>query len=297
MRQFVLPEDWDGGPECFVRGGRARYLARVLRLGEGDNFVGMDGAGRRWLCSVRELGDEVLRLAVEPLPPESPSAALGDLRGARGRSGAASLRTAVKAPGNGAESRTGALGGAAWAPPPITLAQGLPKGAKMDLIVRQAAEAGVSRIVPLVSRHCVPRSAHDPAGRKSRWERIVREALQQSGSTVPTQVLAPVDLVGLVALLGAPDPERGELRLLLHEAPLAQASLHGYLTETPSRIVLCVGPEGGFAEDEVSFLREAGFRPLRLAGAILRTETAALVAVASANIILSERSSWMPKPQ
>jgi 16S rRNA (uracil1498-N3)-methyltransferase len=296
MRQFILPEDWNGGPECLVRSGRARYLARVLRLREGDTFVGMDGAGKRWLCSVRELGGEFLRLAVEPLPPESLPAALRDLRRDRRTPGASSLQTDAKAPDIRAESYTGEFGEAAWAPPPITLVQGLPKGAKMDLIVRQAAEAGVRRIVPLISRHCLSHSGKDAAAKLSRWERIAREALQQSGSTVPTRVESPVDLAALGAALGANEPSRGALRLLLHETPLAQASLHGYLTETPSEVVLCVGPEGGFAADEAAFLREAGFLPLRFAGAILRTETAALYAVASVNIILSERSSWMPKP-
>ncbi|HUW41620.1 MAG TPA: 16S rRNA (uracil(1498)-N(3))-methyltransferase [Rectinemataceae bacterium] len=298
MRQFVLPEDWDGGPECLIRGGRARYLTRILRLKEGDSFVGMDGAGIRWLCSVQggSGGADLLRLKVEPLPPGGTEPELHDLRGDRRRAGAPGRRSA--AADLSPESEAGALDGAAeaWTPPHLTLVQGLPKGAKMDLIVRQAVEAGVSRIVPLVSRHCVPQSSRDAAGRRARWERIAREALQQSGSAVPTRVEAAVDLAGLIPLLEATAPAQGELRLLLHEAPLAQASLHGYLTETPSRIVLCVGPEGGFAEDEVSFLRRAGFRPLRLAGAILRTETAAIVAVASVNIILSERSLWMPKP-
>ena len=54
--------------------------------------------------------------------------------------------------------------------------------------------------------------------------------------------------------------------------------------------------EGGFAPEEVEFLIAAGFRPLRLAGAILRAETAALYAVAAVQVILSERSSWIPKP-
>lgn len=72
--------------------------------------------------------------------------------------------------------------------------------------------------------------------------------------------------------------------------------MHGYLTEASEAIALCVGPEGGFSREEVDFLLAEGFKPLRLAGAVLRAETAALYAVAAAQIVLSERSSWIPKP-
>jgi 16S rRNA (uracil1498-N3)-methyltransferase len=73
--------------------------------------------------------------------------------------------------------------------------------------------------------------------------------------------------------------------------------MHGYLTGAPEAVALCVGPEGGFSQDEVELFLAGGFSPLRLEGAILRAETAALFAVAAARIILSERSSWIPKPQ
>ena len=92
----------------------------------------------------------------------------------------------------------------------------------------------------------------------------------------------------------AVDP--GSPRVLLHEAPLAQATMHGYLTEARAGAVLCVGPEGGFAPTEVERLLGIGFKPLRLEGAVLRAETAALYAVAAAQIVLSERSSWIPEP-
>jgi RsmE family RNA methyltransferase len=83
--------------------------------------------------------------------------------------------------------------------------------------------------------------------------------------------------------------------LLLDPSPLARESLHGYLTDAPDEIALCIGPEGGFAPEEAQALAGMGFRPLRLACAILRTETAALYAVAAVETILAERRSWIPK--
>jgi 16S rRNA (uracil1498-N3)-methyltransferase len=189
--------------------------------------------------------------------------------------------------------------------PRIVLVQGLPKGAKMDLVVRQATEAGVAAIVPLLSSRSVARSAarsatrgeENGAARLSRWERIVREAMQQSGSATRTRLFEPLSLPDLPAVLSSLGIGPGQPRILLHEAPLAQSSMHGYLTEASDAIALCVGPEGGFAPDEVDFFLGEGFRPLRFAGAVLRAETAALYAVAAAQIILSERSSWIPKPR
>jgi 16S rRNA (uracil1498-N3)-methyltransferase len=167
----------------------------------------------------------------------------------------------------------------------------------MDLVVRQATEAGVSAVLPLLSARTVASDAAEGGGtRVARWERIVREALQQSGSDVVTRVLEPLELSALPTALDSLGIRPSDPRILLHESPLAQSSMHGYLTEAPDAVVLCVGPEGGFAPEEIDYLLTAGFRPLRLAGAVLRAETAALYAVAAAQIVLSERSSWIPKP-
>lgn len=295
MRQFILPEDWDGGQSCLIEGGTARYLRRVLRLRDGDRFVGMDRSGGRWLCSVLELGAQSLRLGVEPLPAEMDDAELADVRGGR-----SPLPPHGAAAGADEGPRAASIGGRPEPSPPITLVQALPRGAKMDLIVRQAAETGVCRVIPLVSRRCLPLAEAEAAARGSRWERIAREGLQQSGSTTPTRVTAPVRLQDLERALGpaaaAGTSARGGLRLLLHETPLEQSSLHEYLTDTPVEIAVCVGPEGGFADDEVAHLEGIGFLPLHFAGAILRTETAALFAVAAVETVLSERSTWMPRP-
>lgn len=268
MRQLILPEDWEGGSTCLIEGGRAHYVSRVLRIVKGDSFQGRDSRGGLWTCSVLESSPGRLLLSVEP-PIDGP---------------AEWVEGAVSAP-----SLTR-----------IFLAQGLPKGMKMDLVVRQATEAGVSAVIPLLSERAIPRGS--PKGeegrgpRLARWERIVREARQQSGSGLRTEILEPLCLEELPAALAARGVMPSDPRILLHEAPLAQSSMHGYLTGTPEAVVLCVGPEGGFAADEVDALLSQGFRPLRLAGPVLRAETAALYAVAAAQIILSERSSWIPKP-
>ena len=307
MRQFVLPSSWTGEGPCRIEGGEARYLLRVLRLVPGDSFPGLAADGGRRSCRVLAAGEGWLELAVSEAAPGADAAALPDARGSRGKIKAASSPATSGPAAEGAvpAAEPGAAEAATAGPAPadspgrravprIILVQSMAKGPAMDLVIRQAAEAGVARVIPLEARRSVARAEEGRgASRQGRWERILREGLQQSGSPVATVIEEPVGLRDLGSRLG-PEPRGGRLALVLHEAPLAQKCLHGYLGSAPAEIVLCVGPEGGFAPDEIDFLLGAGFRPLLLPGAILRTETAALFAVAAVEIILSERSSWTP---
>jgi 16S rRNA (uracil1498-N3)-methyltransferase len=167
----------------------------------------------------------------------------------------------------------------------------------MDLIVRQAAEGGIAEIIPFVSEHSVPRPGGEGAGnRLGRWERIVKEARQQSGSRTATIVRPPLDLEGLLAYWEELKGRRAKaLGLLFHQTPLEQASLHSYLSINPEIVVLAIGPEGGFSPVEVSRFLAAGFRPLTIGDTVLRTETAALYGAAAIRLILLESDWWLPK--
>lgn len=284
MRQFILPEDWNGAPACRIEGGRARYLLRVLRLGVGDRFPGLDAGGRRFSCEVLEIGPARLVLGVGArLEPEAGTGPLPDTRAGRD-----SERPIVPGGERRAEAVSASSGAESKRLPSLTLVPALLKGEKMDLVLRQAAEAGVGKIQPLITR----RSVGDPGAQKfARWNRIVREALQQSGSPVSTN-LDPVLPLGEFLRGRSCSPER-RLDLVFHEAPLVETGLHEYLTEALDELVICVGPEGGFAPEELAGFESAGFRFFKLPGAVLRAETAALYAVAAAEIILAERSSWI----
>lgn len=277
MRQLILPEEWDGGPACVLSGEKARYLGRVLRMTEGSSFPARDSRGRAWLCRVVRSSPLSVTLAVEAAPEGMDASAMPDAH-------------------SGSRALEAGAGEGARPPPRIALVQGLLKGPSMDLVVRQAAEAGVLAVVPLIASRSLPAAGEGGSRRAERWARIVREARQQSGSAVATAVAQPVGLDALEGALAAALVDPASPRVLLHEAPLAQSSMHGYLTGARGEAVVCVGPEGGFAPAEVEALALRGFRPLRFDGAVLRAETAALYAVAAAQIVLSERSSWDPKP-
>jgi 16S rRNA (uracil1498-N3)-methyltransferase len=161
----------------------------------------------------------------------------------------------------------------------ITLLQGLARGEKMDWIIQKTCELGVARVVPVLTGRTVAAPAQ-AATRRQRWERIAREAARQSGrADVPT-IEAPTPLK---AALDTIDP--GDLRLAFWEAAGAGAEaatrpLRAALPTTPRPTTLLVGPEGGFSAEEMGQAQTAGFITVGLGPRILRTETAAVVAVA-----------------
>jgi 16S rRNA (uracil1498-N3)-methyltransferase len=261
MKQFILPALPDSDGCVRITGGDFHYLSRVRRLRPGDVFDALFPGGEWAQVRVVSLAD-------------------GCLIGKRVfLDGAAAAGTACER-----------------APLPLlVLFQALPKGAKMDLIIRQAAEGGVTEIVPFISAYSVSRP-DDSGGRLERWRRIIREARQQSGSLIATGVREPASFD---AVLGYWEELRGKYErpvgLLIHQDPLEQGAFHEYLDKRPDLAVFAVGPEGGFSPEEVSRCMAAGFKPLTMGTAVLRAETAALYAQAAIRIILLESASWMPK--
>jgi 16S rRNA (uracil1498-N3)-methyltransferase len=166
-------------------------------------------------------------------------------------------------------------GNTSAAPTRITLLQGLARGEKMDWIIQKTCELGVARVVPVLTGRTVAAPAQ-AVTRRQRWERIAREAARQSGrADVPT-IEAPTSLT---AALGAIDP--GELRLAFWEtAGPGGCPLRAALPPAPRPTTLLVGPEGGFSAEEIGQAQSAGFITVGLGPRILRTETAAVVAVA-----------------
>ncbi len=157
----------------------------------------------------------------------------------------------------------------------------------MDLIIRQAVEAGVERIVPLVSDHAV---AHPDEGsaRLERWRRIAREAREQSGASRPALIEPPARLDEAVKR------ERSGTAIFFHEEPAGGSPLHEILAGAVGPLVVLIGPEGGLSPREAALLASSGFRQAWLGDGVLRTETAALFALAAVRTIVRERETWRP---
>jgi 16S rRNA (uracil1498-N3)-methyltransferase len=188
--------------------------------------------------------------------------------------------------------------------PPIILLQALPQPAKMDILVRQSTEGGVSAIVPFVSRHSV--KAALAAHKLERWRRIVREARQQSGSPVATTVTDIYD--STEAVLDYYRQARGEntVALLLHEKPdavsgaasdagIVPGTFHRKLASRPGLVFIVIGPEGGFSDEETELFVQNGFIIINMGANVLRVETAAAWAVCAVSVILREVAVWKLK--
>lgn len=159
--------------------------------------------------------------------------------------------------------------------PPVTLAQALVRGEKLDLVVQKATELGVSRVVPVaMERSVVKLDARRGEERAVRWRKIAAEAARQCGRADVPDVEPPRSLSGFLAQARA----RGEDVAALWEGPGER--LGSWLADHPGALALVVGPEGGIAPAELSLLRGAGAAPVSLGPRILRTETAGLAALA-----------------
>ena len=157
----------------------------------------------------------------------------------------------------------------------LTLAQGVARGEKMDLIVQKATELGIVRIVPLLTeRSEVKLDAVRAEKRLRHWRAVAASAAEQSGRARLPEISPALPLPQWLDGLDAD----GALRLAL--LPQATRSSRD-LRFTAAGGLLVVGPEGGLGERDIRVLTAAGFDGLRLGPRILRTETAGLAALAA----------------
>lgn len=160
----------------------------------------------------------------------------------------------------------------------ITLAQAIPKGKNMNLILQKGVELGVSRIVPLITSRTVVRmdEASDAGRKRERWQQIVLESCKQCGRNSIPMVNAPLSVEQFLREL--PSPEILLLASLQPDARPIKEVLARVATpdERPSSVTVMVGPEGDFTPDEITLIKGAGAAAVTLGPTILRAETAAL---------------------
>ncbi len=216
------------------------HLAKVLRARSGDEVVLFNGDGREF------------------------SGVIESVRGNR-------VAAAVGAPRVvDLESRIA-----------ITLVQCLPRGEKMDFVVQKATELGVARIVPVTSQRSVVRLDERQAqSKQAHWQAVAISACEQCGRTRLPFIESPVPLLNY---LGQVAPGRQHCWVLEPQSIAPAFAVTAPDRAAPQRPLpdaqIAVGPEGGFAEDELEAFRLAGFSRLGLGPRVLRTETAAIAAV------------------
>ena len=155
----------------------------------------------------------------------------------------------------------------------LTLAQGVSRGERMDWVVQKATELGVSRLVPVLTERTVVRLDPRQASSKQRhWQGIAVAACEQSGRDRVPEVALPVALPEFLHHLMP-----GGTRLLL--SPEGSSALE-HLAPPEGALTVLIGPEGGLTEAEQRAARDRGFQGLCLGPRVLRTETAAVAALA-----------------
>ncbi|HTI95144.1 MAG TPA: 16S rRNA (uracil(1498)-N(3))-methyltransferase [Rudaea sp.] len=160
-------------------------------------------------------------------------------------------------------------------PLPLTLAQAIARGERMDWVLQKATELGIARIVPIVSERTeVKLDAERAERRMAHWRGVIASACEQCGRTHLPVLEAPQAMDRWLATLG--DAPATRLALL----PEGDASLRQF-PQMDNGAILAVGPEGGFTANDVALLTQAGFHGLRLGPRILRTETAGVAALAA----------------
>ncbi|HEY5548583.1 MAG TPA: 16S rRNA (uracil(1498)-N(3))-methyltransferase [Coriobacteriia bacterium] len=165
--------------------------------------------------------------------------------------------------------------------PYVVLAAGISRRERMEFTVQKTTELGVAEIWPLATARCVVRLDEDRAGKRSeRWSRIAAEAAKQSQRTEVPLVREPMTIAALAA-----EAARFDIVLVPWEeeassAPGIGEALDAACATGSSSVLVVVGPEGGFEASEVEEMRAVGAVAVSLGDTVLRTETAAAVAVA-----------------
>lgn len=222
--------DTVSGPEAVLSGENARHIAKSLRMQTGQSITLCDGKAHDYLGEIVEISDETVRVKIREVQE-----CLSEPH--------------VK----------------------VTLCQGIPKSDKMDWIVQKAVELGVFQIVPTLTSRCISRPCEKSAHKKvQRWQKISRQAAQQSGRGIIPEVTE------FTTLKHAAADGKGQ-KILFYEGggePLSTA-----VDAESSDITIYIGPEGGFAPDEVQLIKEADGCAATLGPRILRTETAPLTAL------------------
>jgi 16S rRNA (uracil1498-N3)-methyltransferase len=250
MRVYILPKSFNNEQTVTIEGKDFHYLVKVLRLKEGMPFTSRSPDGSFW------------ELTIETINQNSLIASTKQIEGK-------------------VESTTDSLSSYEGFFPKIHLYQGMSKGKKMERIIKACTELGIQKIAPVHSSYCIADITGKKKTKIERYETVVKEALQQSGSPVMTEIGDLVHIKELVKKV-----ENPKRLLVFHQVPQEESpslfrTIRTLIEEdSSSEISLLVGPEGGFSEDEVAHLLNHGAKPVFLHTNILRTETAAIAAAA-----------------
>lgn len=246
--RFYSPEKLRVGATVKLSDNAAIHATKVMRLNVGDTLKLFDGDGFDYTCAL---------LSVKK------SEVLANIKASDAVNNESSLH--------------------------ITLLQGISSGERMDYTIQKAVELGVNEIQPLSTERSVVKLSPERAERRlEHWQNVVIAACEQSGrARIPT-VAKPVNLTAWLqtnTYNASSDADSSHVRILLNPIGAKQLSA---LPKTTQNIQLLIGAEGGLSQVEIDLATQHGFQSIVLGPRILRTETAALTAIAALQTVLGD---------
>lgn len=159
----------------------------------------------------------------------------------------------------------------------VTLLQSLARGEKMDWVVQKAVELGVSRIVPVHARRSVVQLEKERSRKRvAHWRAVAIGACEQCGRNRVPEIVEPAEFAGACA-----STQAAARLVLAPESRVSWRAIVSAAADASGGIAILVGPEGGFEPEEIELAIRAGFVAVGLGPRVLRTETAALAALAA----------------
>ncbi|MXS85841.1 16S rRNA (uracil(1498)-N(3))-methyltransferase [Nitrosomonas sp. HPC101] len=236
-----------GAEQITLDSDTSHHAAQVLRLRQGDRVTLFDGTGGEFFGYIAQISKSACVVKIEHYQPIERESPLR-----------------------------------------ITLAQAVCANEKMDWIIQKAVEQGIVRIQPLITGRTLVRLTEERARKRGlHWQKIIISACEQCGRNRIPQLLPAIPLSHwlekkLMRKQKNNNPSGHDIIL----SPVARLRLTELSPpESGESITLLTGPEGGFTEEETGAVLHAGFIPIRLGNRILRTESAALAAIAAAQTL------------
>ncbi|MDD3308305.1 MAG: 16S rRNA (uracil(1498)-N(3))-methyltransferase, partial [Acetobacterium sp.] len=228
-----------------ISGEDFKHITKVLRLGKGDLIEVCDGQGNDYQVVLNSPGEQTI---------------------------SGSITSQYRSQGETPELS-------------VSLFQGLPKGAKMELIIQKCVELGVCEIVPFSSLRAISQIKDKQDNKTKRWQRIAYEAAKQSRRGIIPAIKPPQTLKDVLKdvahydlmILAYEDENRLTLKAALADLEKKQE------VNKALKIGVIIGPEGGFDPQEAAACQAAGVISVTLGKRILRTETAGMVVLSQLN--------------
>ncbi|MCJ0930818.1 16S rRNA (uracil(1498)-N(3))-methyltransferase [Virgibacillus halodenitrificans] len=241
MQRYFVSETGWGTNEVTILGEDVHHINRVMRYKEGANIICNHPDGRAAICELLVITADSVQAEIKQWLNENVEL-----------------------------------------PIQVTVAQGLPKGDKLELILQKGTELGAYAFIPFQAERSIVNWDKKKQEKKLiRFNKIVKEASEQSHRNQIPTIYSTITVERLIE-----ESSKYDVKLYAYEeqAKVSDYKSFGTVLENVTitdKILICIGPEGGFSPIEAEKLNDNGFQAIRLGPRILRTETAALYALAS----------------